>query len=263
MVMRNDVIKAVFFDIDGTLVSFHTHKVPESAVKAVESLRKSGVKVFISTGRPYSCIDNLGTMEFDGYLTLNGGTFLDSSRQVLFSDSLPDEDVVKLVERINRKGIPCAFVRNSGVFINFVNDTVRKALAVINFPYPEILPAERALDSKVQQAICFMDEALQPEIMDGLAGTVATRWSPYFADVIPLGTNKAEGVSKVASLYGFSREQVMAFGDGGNDIEMLGYAGIGVALGNASDAVKAAADYVTSSVDEDGVYKALLHFGLL
>ena len=62
---------------------------------------------------------------------------------------------------------------------------------------------------------------------------------------------------------GLKREEIMAFGDGENDIDMLKFAGIGVAMGNASDEVKAAADYVTDSVDADGIAKALKHFGLI
>ena len=67
------MIKAVFFDIDGTLVSFKTHKLPDSTVRALDLLREKGIKVFIATGRQLQSINNLGTQEFDGYVTLNGG----------------------------------------------------------------------------------------------------------------------------------------------------------------------------------------------
>lgn len=66
------MIKAVFFDIDGTLVSFKTHKLPDSTVRALDLLREKGIKVFIATGRQLQSINNLGTQEFDGYVTLNG-----------------------------------------------------------------------------------------------------------------------------------------------------------------------------------------------
>ena len=66
------MIKAVFFDIDGTLVSFKTHKLPDSTVRALDLLREKGIKVFIATGRQLQSINNLGTQEFDGYVTLKG-----------------------------------------------------------------------------------------------------------------------------------------------------------------------------------------------
>ena len=66
------MVKAIFFDIDGTLVSFKTHEVPRSTIDALDILRKKGIKVFIATGRHYSSINNLGNLTFDGYITLNG-----------------------------------------------------------------------------------------------------------------------------------------------------------------------------------------------
>ena len=91
----------------------------------------------------------------------------------------------------------------------------------------------------------------------------ATRWNPYFADVVPQGSSKAVGIDRVIEHYGIRPDETIAFGDGGNDIAMLRHAGIGVAMDNAEDDVKQAADYVTASVDDDGVRKALLHFGLI
>ena len=82
-------------------------------------------------------------------------------------------------------------------------------------------------------------------------------------DVIPKGVDKAKGIAAVAAHFGFGMDECMAFGDGGNDIEMLKYAGTGIAMGNASDNVKASADHVTGSVDEDGIGMALHHFGVL
>ena len=74
---------------------------------------------------------------------------------------------------------------------------------------------------------------------------------------------KPVGVGKMLERFGLKREESMAFGDGGNDIDMLRYAGVGVAMDNAGDDVKAAADYVTAGVDEDGVERALRHFGVI
>lgn len=90
-----------------------------------------------------------------------------------------------------------------------------------------------------------------------------TRWNPLFTDVIPRGSSKRVGIDKVLEYFGIALEESMAFGDGGNDISMLQHVGIGVAMGNAEGEVKRVADHVTSSVDDDGVIKALRHFGVL
>ncbi len=88
-------------------------------------------------------------------------------------------------------------------------------------------------------------------------------WSPEFCDIIPATGGKEHGMLRFIEKYGLKAEDSIAFGDGNNDVEMLRYAGIGVALGNGSDDVKAAGDYVTSDIDEDGVFKALQHLGIL
>ena len=96
-----------------------------------------------------------------------------------------------------------------------------------------------------------------------MSGCEATRWYPSFTDVVPAGSSKRIGIDKVIEYFGISLNETMAFGDGGNDIAMLKHAGIGIALGNADDEVKNSADYVTTSVDDDGVVNALKHFGLM
>ncbi|MFQ6828825.1 MAG: HAD-IIB family hydrolase, partial [Acutalibacter sp.] len=83
------------------------------------------------------------------------------------------------------------------------------------------------------------------------------------ADIIPLGGGKEVGIAAVAQRYGWKREEIMVFGDGPNDAKMLAWAGVGVAMGNGVEEAKAAADYVTTPVGEDGVQNALLHFGVL
>ena len=99
--------------------------------------------------------------------------------------------------------------------------------------------------------------------MEVMPRSEATRWNPLFTDVIPRGSSKSVGIDKMLEHFGIALDETMAFGDGGNDISMLQHAGIGVAMGNAGDEVKKVADYVTSSVDEDGVINALRHFGVL
>ena len=88
------------------------------------------------------------------------------------------------------------------------------------------------------------------------------RWHPDFTDLIPADGGKPEGMKRFMRHYGWTREQTIAFGDGGNDADMLAFAGIGVAMGNAVDALKKVADYVTAPIGEDGIYKACEHLHL-
>lgn len=96
-----------------------------------------------------------------------------------------------------------------------------------------------------------------------MPNTISARWHPEFTDITVKGANKGNALKTVAKQLGLCLEECMAIGDGGNDLTILKAAGIGVAMGNATDEVKAAADYVTTSVDEDGIKLAMKHFGII
>ena len=256
------MIKAVFFDIDGTLVSFKTHEVPASTVKALAALREKGVKVFIATGRQKGSINNLGSLQFDGYVTLNGGFCL-AGDKVIYKRSIPQEDIQALIRYQQEKPFPCALVEEDGLFQNYIDENAFSLYGLLNFPLPPVRPLEENNGKEVFQLIAFFQAANEQEIMSVLPHCEATRWNPLFADVVPKGSSKAIGIDHIIAHYGIALEETMAFGDGGNDIPMLRHAGIGVALGNASDEVKASADWVTTSVDEDGIMNALRHFGVI
>ena len=241
------MIKAVFFDIDGTLVSFKTHKLPDSTVRALDLLREKGIKVFIATGRQLQSINNLGTQEFDGYVTLNGGYCLAGKDKVIYKHNIPAGDIEALIRyQENEEAFPCALVEEDGIYQNYVDDPLRGNGG-----------------KEVYQLIAFFSPGHEERIMSVLPHCEATRWNPLFADVVPRGSSKAVGIDKIIEYYGISLHETMAFGDGGNDMAMLCHAGIGVAMGNAGDEVKEAADYVTDSVDDDGVMNALRHFDVI
>ena len=109
----------------------------------------------------------------------------------------------------------------------------------------------------------YVDKATEAEIA-GMCGNVrGVRWHPDFTDLIPADGDKAVGMQVVLEHFGWSRDNAIAFGDGGNDVDMLRFAGIGVAMGNATDEPKTVADYVTDSVDDAGISNALHHFEIL
>ena len=255
------MIKAVFFDIDGTLVSFKTHKLPDSTVRALDLLREKGIKVFIATGRQLQSINNLGTQEFDGYVTLNGGYCLAGKDKVIYKHNIPSEDIEALIRyQENEEAFPCALVEEDGIYQNYVDDSVRQLYDMLDFPHPPLRPLRGNGGKEVYQLIAFFSPGHEERIMSVLPHCEATRWNPLFADVVPRGSSKAVGIDKIIEYYGISLHETMAFG---NDMAMLRHAGIGVAMGNAGDEVKEAADYVTDSVDDDGVMNALRHFDVI
>lgn len=260
------MIKAVFFDIDGTLVSFKTHQVPESTVKALALLREKGIKVFIATGRHPSIMsagNNVKDLEFDGYITLNG-QYCFAGDEVIYKKSISPEDIKAVVEFLKNSHYPCGFVEEKEyMYINHINDVVKEVLEAVNVPLPNVRDISRALENEVFQLNPYVSPEEEHHFMNILKNCEATRWNPLFLDVIPAGGGKHVAIEKIREYYGFSKEETMAFGDGGNDITMLQSVGLGVAMGNAAENVQNAADYVTDTVDNDGIYKALKHFGII
>lgn len=257
------MIKAIFFDIDGTLVSFKTHVVPQSTIESLRILREKGVKVFIATGRHPSAINNLGGLQFDGYVTVNGGYCIAGTGEVIYKHSISEEDVEALLQYMETSPFPCAFVSEKEVLMNYRDEAVEQVFRLLNFPAPPCQPLSRARGKDIFQFISFFTAAEEERIMQVIPHCESTRWNPLFTDVVPVGSSKSIGIDKMLEHYGFTLDECMAFGDGGNDVSMLRHAGIGVAMGNAGEEVKQAADYVTESVDEDGIFKALKHFNVI
>lgn len=258
------MIKAVFFDVDGTLVSFKTHQVPQSTIDSIQQLKAKGIKVFIATGRRLQAINNVGTLEFDGYITLNGGFCFAGKDKVIYKHAIPAEDIEAMLHyQETVENFPCAMVLEDSIYMNYEDEAVKEVFDLLNFPNPPLRPLREVAHNAAYQLIAFFTEKQEERIMSVLPHCEATRWNPLFSDVVPKGSNKSVGIDKVIEYFGISLEETMAFGDGGNDIQMLQHAGVGVAMGNAEDEVKQFADYVTTSVEEDGIYKALCHFNVL
>ena len=122
---------------------------------------------------------------------------------------------------------------------------------------------ERALNEKVYQLNVFVSEEEEGDFMQLMPNSKTARWTSHFTDIIPKDGGKNKGIDAIINHFGIKLEETMAFGDGGNDIDMLKHAGIGIAMENARDDVKEIADFITTSVDDDGITNALKHYNVL
>ena len=122
---------------------------------------------------------------------------------------------------------------------------------------------EKALNEKIYQLNVFVTEEEEVAFLEYMPNSKSARWTSAFTDVIPSDGGKDKGIDAIANHLDIKVEEIMAFGDGGNDIDMLKHVGVGVAMGNARDDVKEIADFVTADVDDDGITYALKHFGVL
>ena len=261
------MIKALFFDIDGTLVSFNTHAIPPTTIEAIAAAKAKGIRIFIATGRPAVIINNLSALQdrelIDGYITMNGG-YCFVGEEVIYKSAIPAADVQTLARISSEQNFPCIFVGEHDICVCQPDDMVKKIF--YDFLHVNVIPTvsfEEATSKEIIQMTPFITEEEEKEIRPSIPTCEIGRWYPAFADVTAKGDTKQKGIDEIIRYFDIKLEETMSFGDGGNDISMLRHAAIGVAMGQAKEDVKAAADYVTAPIDEDGISKAMKHFGII
>ena len=259
-------MKAVFFDIDNTLWD-EKFVIPDSVKTAIDGLHKKGHLAFICSGRTRCNIRDprLLALGFDGILA-GCGTYIEKDGKVIFEYKMEQDLIRRLFGLMLEEGMKvlmegskymyadfAAFVGND--YIDYIQDTVGDCL----------LPTagnEGSYDiSKMSAEIAGGDvERLRRELGEEID---VIQHDPNIMEVVPKGYNKATGIAHVCQLLGIRQEDTLAFGDSVNDLDMLRYVGCGIAMGNGMEAAKEAADYVTDSVREDGIYNALVKLAVI
>ena len=257
------VVKAIFFDVDGTLVDPATHLMPQSTVDSLRALREKGIKLFVATGRHMSMMDEVREQfEFDGYVSVSG-QFCLCGNEVVHSNPIPRAGVEEMLWAMEEYGFSGIFLGGEECWLNLYDRAAQGFLEEFQVKMPPVCPPERALEQEVYQVITLLTREREHVLLDKAKHLHTTRWHPGFLDALPPDGGKDVGIRAVLDWAGIARSEAMAFGDGENDLTMFGCVGTSVAMGNASDAVKKRADYVTGRVDEKGIRAALEQFGLL
>ena len=257
---------ALFFDIDGTLLSFRTHQIPSSTVLALTQAKANGSRVYIATGRPPIIINNLDSIShlIDGFITTNGALCY-VGNELVCCNPIPKEDVMTCVNDAQQKGYSIIVVGRKDVAVldptGDVERIFHQMLAIKDLC--KAAPLEEVLQQDVLQLTPFFSAEYEKKIMTRMPHCVSGRWHPGFTDITADGADKGKGILAMARHEGLDPKQTIAFGDGGNDTSMILQAGIGIAMGNAIEELKQQADYVTTSVDEDGILNALRHFNVI
>ena len=152
------MIKAVFFAVDGTLISSERPYVSNKVIEALKKLRARGIKLFIASGRHILELDQLGINDqlvFDGYLTLNGG-YCFNSKETIYSNPIDKQDIANVVEYIIQNNLACCFVEKDGLYVNLVDNFVIKSQTFLNTPTPPVKNISRALKHDVYQIDPFV-----------------------------------------------------------------------------------------------------------
>lgn len=263
------MIRAIFFDIDGTLLSYRTRSILPGTIEAFRQLRAKGIRTFISSGRPRVLIPPM-QLTFDGYITVNGGLCAVGDNQIILRNPINTDDCRRWLEYVEQHNLVTMCFTENEMFINRIDDAVMRLHDQLGFDMPPIKPikelylsCEEESSSTPYQFIAMQPAADDEKVLSILNHCRMPRWHPAFTDVIPDDSSKAVGIECILKHYGIDREETMAFGDGANDIEMLDYVGTGVAMGNAADIVKQHADYVTDDADSEGILHALQNLHII
>ncbi len=266
------MIKLIALDLDGTLLN-SDHQISPNTLQALKKVMADGIQVMIATGKtPFSAVEvkkELGIKTWGVYT--QGLTILDPNDEIAYKNDLPDNISIKSVELLEEKAEAFDFViYNIDGLFSIRPSSFDTFLTDHHEPHPIAkgsadgllghLPFQKIL---IQGNRSDLDQ-LKSDLIEQFGDQAHFVFSlETVLEIVPALSSKGDGVDRVLKKLGIQSDELIAFGDGDNDIEFLTNAGTAVAMGNGTKGAKSAADYVTLSNDQDGIVHALYHFGIL
>lgn len=263
--------QVIALDLDGTLTDSHKQVTPRTLHALLDAQRR-GLRVVLASGRPPYGIapiaDLLNIADYGGYiLAYNGGQLIDwRTREVLYQRTLYAADIPYFYECARREGFEILTYDGDEVICeNPDNEYVRYECALNKIPcrrVPRFLDAVSGLKPKClivgePERLARLEEEMSAQLA---ATTAVFRSEPFFLELVPQGVDKGRALGALLAYLGLTADRLIACGDGYNDLSMIRYAGLGVAMANACPPVRAAADFVTLSNDDDGVAAVIDRF---
>lgn len=258
-------------DIDGTLTNSQK-EVSEQTMNAILKAQERGHIVVLASGRPTPGILDLAKRlklsEYNGYvLSYNGGKIIRcKNNEIIYQKPLPHEIIPKLYEAAVENSVGILTYEDNYVIAGTdIDEYILKEVKlnhmtlkkVDNFPSYVTFEVNKCLITGHGSHLEKVEQIMKAKFGDLLN---IYRSEPYFLEIMPQNIDKAYSLSKLLEYLGLSNEQMISCGDGFNDVSMIQYAGLGVAMANAQDIVKEAADYITLSNDEDGIAHVIHEF---
>ncbi|MDD7403357.1 MAG: HAD family hydrolase [Butyribacter sp.] len=264
--------KLIFFDIDGTIITENEPKriIPESLPKTLQLLKQNGHLCFINTGRAYAEIEEaIRNLPFDGYVC-GCGTYISYHVDTLFSKTFPAEFGSQLIRDMNEhhlewllEGIENVYY-SSSPYQTRIGNFKQEHKLLIPDAYHEVSPEDAKNLIFDKFCICLKPdsdfEGFYQKYKDTL--TFIDRKHGFY-EVTPQGCSKASGIHFLEEYFHIPHQDTIAIGDSTNDLPMLEYASYSIAMGNSAKELFPVVDYVTDTVINDGVYKAMQHLDLI
>lgn len=253
--------KMFVFDYDSTLYDHTEEKMHENTLCALKKLKADGYKLCLDTSRSLAeCVnipDEIKNM-MNAIILCNGAHIIkDNETKVYYLD---DDLVKNVIDYFDNNNITYRYVLDNGVgYLNRHDEDKEKLFYRLYNMIPEVKKYE---GERIIHLLYYSDDVQHREIVK-LATNAENCYMGLASEISPKSRSKGTGMYDVMNDYGFKKDEVCAFGDGGNDIEMLKMAGLGIAMGNGRQECKDAADYIADDISKDGLYKAIKHFGFL
>ncbi len=263
--MEKIEIKAAAFDVDGTLLPRGYKEVLPSTIRALTKLRQDGILLILASGRPFYKLPAqlTSSMVFDYYICCAGAYILSSQRKVLLEEKIPVDTCNEMITDILAEhGVICLHMPEEEYVITKKKTADRYAKYLM---FDEFVEEFQVKDGQEPNNLTIYipesdEEALQRKFADCTFYRVSDM---ELFDVVKKGVSKQSGLKAIEKMLSCSPENIMFFGDDHNDRESIQKCGLGIAMGNAVEEVKKAADYITDSCVHDGIEKALIRYGFL
>ncbi|MGM9986214.1 MAG: Cof-type HAD-IIB family hydrolase [Bacillaceae bacterium] len=254
--------KIVFLDVDGTITNYKDGSIPRSTIKAIKTLINKGIKVVAATGRPLSMCEELQELGIQTFITANGG-YVKHVQEIIHKVTMDKSIIQEVMEfaKLENNGLSFyteAFSMN-GVKEKEILTALKETLSLSEYPKTNAL-----IHNEDVFLLCLFanDEAVE-KYKRKFPHLTFKRWHPYVLNVLQEDVSKSLAIMKTLDFFGIDKSEAIAFGDGENDIDMLELVGLGIAMGNGTQKLKNAADFVTRPSSEDGIEYALRKYSVL
>lgn len=276
-------IKYIAIDIDGTLLDRNNEIQPKTKESLIE-VQEKGIEVILASGRPVKGMigiaKELQLHKYGGVVVSNNGAVAYDVKndKLIFESPIDKDDVYEVLQYCEQNSLVPMIEKGDYMLVRDVFEGVvdtadygKGRISIIeyearngNFLLKEIPNLKEYIDFNVNKILTIVEPEVLANNLERLSSPFKDRLyvaqtSPFFLEFMKKGINKAYGLEKL----GINSNHVISFGDSLNDIEMIKFAKIGVAMGNAQEQVKKASNYITSDRDEEGIYNALKHFNII
>lgn len=265
--------KMLVLDIDGTLTNARK-EITERTRQTIIELQKHGVKVVLASGRPtYGIVPSAQILEMDKYegyiLSFNGGNIIDcKTGKPVFEKIIEQSYIGEIYDQVKEKQVAIMTYEGDSIITETPDDYYVQKEAFINkMKIRQVDNFKEYVDFHVTKVLVAADgdylKGVEQEMLDHFGDSLSIyRSEPFFLEIMPPNIDKAASLEKLLQTLHMTKADMIACGDGANDISMIKYAGLGVAMENAQEKVKQCADYITKSNEDDGVAHAIEQFCL-